>query len=64
MFSSVLSALSEGRREALLDEARRERLAREGRKHSRSRLSEAALSLGFALIALGMRLREDDLQLP
>lgn len=31
MFSHVLFALGEGRREALLDEARRERLARAGR---------------------------------
>lgn len=61
MFSHVLSALSEGRREALLDEARRERLARAGsiRKRKR-RLGRAALRLGRALVALGERLHGDD----
>ena len=59
MFSHVLSALSEGRREALLDEARRERLARAGHPiHKRKRrLAGAALKLGHALVAFGERLQ-------
>lgn len=62
MFSHVLSALSEGRREALLDEARRERLVRAGhsihrRKH---RLARAALKLGYALVAFGERLHGEE----
>ncbi|GEM_PF-4643852 len=63
MFSHVLSALSEGRREALLDEARRERLARAASVPSRKRkrrLARAALKLGYALVAFGVRLQGDE----
>jgi len=59
MFSHVLFALGEGRREALLDEARRERLIRSGHKPPRKRrrrLARVALFFGRALIALSARL--------
>ncbi|MGH7662541.1 MAG: hypothetical protein ACRENA_16685 [Vulcanimicrobiaceae bacterium] len=63
MFSHVLFALGEGRREALLDEARRERLARANRvitRNRKRRLARAALWLGHSLVALGERLHGDD----